>query len=56
MTLIKSFGKSKSMDLDLLRSKVDEERVLKELAIVNEQQKEKALLQKQYELKKLNSN
>ncbi|MBK7606731.1 MAG: SpoIIE family protein phosphatase [Saprospiraceae bacterium] len=44
--------KSKSMDLDLLRSKVDEERVLKELAIVNEQQKEKALLQKQYELKK----
>lgn len=44
--------KSKSMDLELLRNKVDEERVLKELAMVNEQQKEKALLQKQYELKK----
>lgn len=44
--------KSKSMDIDRLRNAVDEEKVLKELALVSEKQKTQELIQKQYELKK----
>jgi serine phosphatase RsbU (regulator of sigma subunit) len=44
--------KSKSMDVNRLRNAVEEEKVLKEIAQVNEKLKAQALIQKQYELKK----
>ena len=44
--------KSKSMDIERLRSAVEEEKLLKEMAVINEKQKEQELLKKQFELKK----
>ncbi len=44
--------KSKSMDIDRLRNSVEEEKMLKELAVISEKQKGQELLLKQYELKK----
>lgn len=44
--------KSKSLDLERLRTAVEEEKLLKEMALINEKQKEQELLKKQFELKK----
>ena len=44
--------KSKSMDIERLRSAVEEEKLLKEMAVINEKQKEQELLKKQFELRK----
>lgn len=44
--------KSKSVDIERLRSAVEEEKLLKEIAVINEKQKQQELLKKQFELKK----